>query len=194
MADGTTNSQNGDFSLSWDDVKSISIGMFDSAVDFQEAATMAAKGDYDSAINTISQTYSRQASEFSAMAARAEANGNAAAAARFTDWSQRMAAQSASIASDGAGAAESVYSDYVTKLNQNVEATKGAFSNPAVKKVAGAAGLIGDGIEIFQGWEEHGWAGAAQQTGGALASAGGSMLAIAVIALLPYKPHGRRCS
>lgn len=187
MADGTTGAQDSGFFLSWDDVKSISLGMFDSAVDFQKAATMAAKGDYNSAINQISLTYSHQSNEFVAMAARAEANGNAAAAARFTDWSQRMAAQSANIASDGASAAESVYSDYISKLNQNVEATKGAFSNPVVKKVAGAAGLLGDGIEIFNGWEENGWAGAAQQAGGAFASAGGSMLAIAMIALLPFE-------
>ena len=96
MADGTSGAPSGSFSFSMDGLKSIALGAFDSAVDFRRATEKAAKGNYESAINDISSTYSPQSANFADLAAKAQANENLAAAARFSDWSQRMADQSKS--------------------------------------------------------------------------------------------------
>jgi hypothetical protein len=68
-----------------------------------------------------------------------------------------------------------------------MQATQGAFSNLAVKRFANAAGVAGDLYDVWQGWEENGWAGVAQQTGGALAGGLTAAAVIAMVALLPLE-------
>ena len=187
MADGIINSGGVRIDFSVHDLEGIALSALNNASGYQKAITLAAKGNYDAAAHLLSTTFTQQGNDFAALAARAQASGDPAVAARFADWSQRMSAQSASFAEGGLGTAESSYSDWMRQMDQRVADTKGAFSNPLIKRLVGAAGWAGDGMEIFNGWQENGWAGAAQQTGGALASIAGAALAIALIAALPLE-------
>lgn len=109
----------------WSDAKDVYVATLGGADSFQSALSAAAEGNYNSAVNTLSTEFNRQAQAFSQLSSSAQARGNVAAAQRYGDWSQRMSSQAASLAEGGTLNAKSAYDGFIDSASSRVESEKG---------------------------------------------------------------------